>query len=62
MAFHRCEFRHSNSGGAVVCCYRSAGSTFAEHWPGVLEAVLFGGQTIVGGCVSLTVTVKLQLD
>jgi hypothetical protein len=34
--------------------------TAAEHWPTALFAVMLAGQVIVGGCVSETVTVKLQ--
>lgn len=35
--------------------------TTAEHIPGVLFAVTFAGHVIVGGCVSLTVTVKVHI-
>ena len=31
------------------------------HWPGSALKTIFAGQTICGACVSLTVTVKLQL-
>lgn len=33
------------------------GSTLAEHCPGSLAVVMFAGQVIVGGVLSLTVTV-----
>jgi len=35
--------------------------TTAEQSPGSVPWVLLGGQVIEGGCVSFTVTVKLQL-
>jgi len=35
--------------------------TTAEHCPGLLPTTILAGQMIEGGCVSLTVTVKLQL-
>ena len=35
--------------------------TTAPHWFGSVDWVLFAGQVIVGGCVSLTVTVNEQL-
>ena len=36
--------------------------TPAEHCPDALFAVRLAGQEIVGGCVSATVTLKLQLE
>jgi hypothetical protein len=36
--------------------------TVAEHWPAAAGAVMFAGQAIIGGCVSVIVTVKLQPD
>ena len=36
-------------------------TTLAEQAPGVLVAVMFEGQVIVGGCVSFTVTVNEQV-
>lgn len=35
--------------------------TLAEHWPDVAGALTFAGQVNAGACVSVTVTVKLQL-
>ena len=36
--------------------------TTAEHWFGSVACVMLAGQVIAGGCVSLTVTVKVQDD
>ena len=33
----------------------------APHWPAVLVVTIFGGQAIVGNCVSLTFTVNVQV-
>lgn len=35
--------------------------TTAEHKPGSVGLIIFAGQVMVGGCVSFTVMVKLQL-
>jgi hypothetical protein len=34
--------------------------TTVAHWPGAVDIVMLAGQVIVGGCVSLMVTVKVQ--
>jgi hypothetical protein len=36
--------------------------TTAEHWLASFVVVILAGQVITGGCVSFTVTVKLQFD
>ena len=36
--------------------------TTAAHWPGSVILTILAGQEIVGGCMSMTLTVKLQED